>query len=176
MEPEVRSRLTCLWGLGLLAALAAAAAVALFFALPREPVYRLGRLEAFLGGPPRYLALEPDLSVYVVDLGGRLVVWDAKAPVQGPRCIVRWVPFHHRFEDPCTGGKWCLDGRIADPTLPGIRELDALEVRVTENGEVRLYPWRRTPGPPLEETTPVPPWPGPPDHPLDPCKVEPSVD
>jgi hypothetical protein len=119
-----------------------------WFAQPQEPVILLGRLNDFQPNQPTYQALSTELAVYVVNLDGQLLAWDAW-PALPKRCSqMAWVPFNHRFEDPCSGAKWCLDGTIADPRFDQVRSLDHYKVEITNAGEVWLYPAQKIEGTP----------------------------
>jgi hypothetical protein len=141
-----RESLGCLWlaTIGLTVCLGFGLFV--WFVQPQEPVILLGQLNDFQPNQPVYQALSTDLAVYVVNLDGQLLAWDAW-PALPKRCSrIEWVPFNHRFEDPCSAGKWCLDDTIADPRLDQVRSLDRYEVKITNAGEVWLYPVQKIEG------------------------------
>lgn len=79
------------------------------------PLTRLGTVDDF---PPRskpyYVALEEG-RVWVVNLNGRLLALNADYSSDSDRfsCkeMVVWVPTNSRFEGPCSGDKFALDGR-----------------------------------------------------------------
>jgi hypothetical protein len=140
---------SCLAGIGL--ALCALAAFSMWFALPREPVYILGHVGDFPPGEPQLRGLRPDLAVYVVNLDGRLLAWDAKPPLPQPCARIRWVEYSNRFEDPCSGAKWCADGSWADPRFTYARSLDLYPLEITDGGDVLLHAFRKIEGIPMPE-------------------------
>jgi|DewCreStandDraft_5_1066085.scaffolds.fasta_scaffold00322_28 hypothetical protein len=145
--------LACSCLAGMILALCALVAVSLWFALPREEVFSLGRVTDFPPGAPQYRVLRSDLAVYVVNLNGQLLAWDAQATAQYPySCRIKWVALNNRFEDPCSGAKWCADGALADLRFAGYaRSLDLYPLEITVEGEVLLHPFRKVPGTPLPE-------------------------
>ena len=125
--------------------------------LPRERRLPLGTQAEFPVDKPQARALDPGIHVFVVNLHGQLIAWDSKAPVtKGTRCNYKWVPTNHRFEDPCSGNKWCLDGTVADDRYGPVRTLDQYRVEVDSNGNVWLHPDQIVLGTPAPENTPGP--------------------
>ncbi|MCL4830699.1 MAG: Rieske 2Fe-2S domain-containing protein, partial [Caldilinea sp.] len=49
-------------------------------------------------------------------------------------CLYKWSESNIRFECPCHGSKWTLDGDYIEGPAP--RSLDQFEVQVVENGAV----------------------------------------
>ena len=47
-------------------------------------------------------------------------------------CIYRWTPANHRFECPCHGSKYRLDGRRIESPAP--RTLDRFSLEALDNG------------------------------------------
>lgn len=135
-----------------LAALAVAAGLlcagAFWFALPREAAIRLGHISDFAPGPPHYRALRSDLAVFLVNRNGQLIAWDARPRVAG-MCRIRWVGINNRFEDPCTGAKWCIDGSIADDRFGARQTLGQYTLEIEEGGEVFLHPSQKISGRPV---------------------------
>ena len=148
-----REFLSCL-GLGVLAATIIAFCVVVFYAvLPRETRLPLGPQTAFLPDQPVHLALDSRTDVFVVNLDGQLIAWDANSPVTGfTRCYYKWVPTNHRFEDPCSGDKWCLDGAVADNRITPARTLDRYKLDVDGDGSVWLHPDQIISGTPFPDT------------------------
>lgn len=142
---------SCLASIGL--AVCVLAAFSLWFALPREEVFLLGRVADFPPGAPHYRALQPTLAVYVVNLDGQLLAWDAQATAQYPySCRIKWVALNNRFEDPCSGAKWCADGALADLRFAAsATSLNLYPLEITGEGEVWLHPFRKVEGTPLPE-------------------------
>jgi len=63
---------------------------------------------------------------------------------------MQWEKPNYRFVDPCSGGKWCKDGRIADVRFQDAKTLTRYELEVNASG-VYLDPLRRVEGEPLAE-------------------------
>jgi hypothetical protein len=125
--------------------------------MPRERRLPLGSQVEFPVDEPQARALDPGIYVFIVNLRGELIAWDANAPVtKGIRCLYKWVPTNHDFEDPCSGNKWCLDGTVADVRYGPVRTLDHYRLEVDSNGNVSLYPDRKILGTPAPENTPGP--------------------
>ena len=118
-------------------------------AIPRERGLELGSVSDLPTGQPEHRALAIG-TIYLVNLNGTPIAWEARAPVEGTRCIIRWVPTTTRFEDPCSGNKWCLDGTMADNTYGADRTLDRYVLEVDADGTVWLQP--------LKQATGVPRW------------------
>jgi cytochrome b6-f complex iron-sulfur subunit len=49
------------------------------------------------------------------------------------RCVYAWTEANGRFEDPCSGSKFTLDGRLIQP--PAQRNLDSYPIAI-KNGEI----------------------------------------
>jgi hypothetical protein len=135
-------------------ALLALCAVVGWSLLPRERLLPLGLESSFPLDQPQPRALERGIRVFVVNLNGQLIAWDAQAPVsRGTRCFYKWVPTNHRFEDPCSGSKWCLDGTVADDRYGPVRTLDQFRLTVDRAGNVWLDPDKKLLGTPAVENT-----------------------
>jgi hypothetical protein len=120
-------------------------------AIPREPAFDLGPAADFPLGQPARRAVTNGVEVYLVSMNGTPTAWDARAPLAGTRCLYRWVPTNTRFEDPCSGNKWCLDGTIADDRAGAERTLDAYVLTVDDHGHVWLRPGRLATGTPMPD-------------------------
>lgn len=130
------------------------AAVSFRFLLPhREPV-RVASLGDLAEGKPLFRPIDRDLAVYLVRLGDKIQAWDAIVPISG--CRIRWVAFNNRFEDPCSGAKWCIDGTFADLRHEEATTLRRYEVAVTDGGEIFIDPLSRIDGEPFPEELRVP--------------------
>ena len=115
--------------------------------MPRERRLLLGAQAEFAVDKPQARALDPGIHLFVVNLRGQVIAWDAKAPVtKGTRCNYKWVPTNNRFEDPCSGSKWCLDGTVADDRYGPVRTLDQYRIKVDGSGNVWLYPGQKIQG------------------------------
>ena len=143
-----RTVLPWFWLSVALAAAVLICAALVWAAVPRQPRLALGPLRDLPTHQPEYRPLADNVAVYAVNLDGTPVAWDARAPVTGNRCRYRWVPTNNRFEDPCSGNKWCLDGTVADDRYGPVRTLDRYEVEVDRDGQVWLRPGRQATGTP----------------------------
>lgn len=143
--------LGCLWLATLAVAACAVCAVSVWFALPREPVIYLGQLEDFPPNQPVHRVLDADLAVYVVNLEGQLIAWDTQPALPRVCSRIKWITASNRFEDPCSGAKWCLDGTIADTRFVDVRSLDRYALEVTGDGAVYLHRFEKIAGSPLQE-------------------------
>jgi hypothetical protein len=120
--------------------------------LPREQLLPLGPQTNFPIDEPEYRAVDTQIHIFVINLHGELIAWDASAAVDQPCSLIKWVPTNNRFEDPCTAGKWCLDGAVADSWIsPGsaIRTLDRFRLEVDRDGNVWLNPDQKIQGQPV---------------------------
>ncbi|MBE2239583.1 MAG: hypothetical protein IAE81_17470 [Caldilineaceae bacterium] len=118
------------------------------FLWPAPARYDLGTVAALRARAPQRRDLADGLVVYLVDLDGELVAWDALPPLPNGCGPLRWVASNNRFEEPCVGGKWCADGSIADVRFPDARTLTRYALAI-EDGHVYLNPQRREEGEPL---------------------------
>ncbi len=151
----MRTRLTLLWlALGLLLALAFALMVTRFV-LPRNSPVRVAALADLTPGRPIPFALDDETNLWLVRLGDAVHAWAAMPPAPVGCAPLLWVGENNRFEDPCSGAKWCADGSLADirfhdaPTLTGY----ATKVRA---GAVYVWPLRPQPGALATPPLPVP--------------------
>ena len=134
---------------GLLAACAAAAASIWFF-LPRSPDLVVVSVDELTSSAPVYVSIQPGLSVYAVKVDGGVAIWDAASPVSG--CRVHWVKLEGRFEDPCSGAKWCLDGSIADHRFREATTLTYYPAELSRDGDVLINPLELRHGSPLPQS------------------------
>ena len=122
--------------------------------LPRERRLSLGPQTSFPTDQPKFLALDPSIYIFVVNLDGELVAWNAVAPTEGGYHY-KWVPTNHRFEDPASGDKWCLDGTVVDQRFTPARTLDQYRLEVDQAGNVWLYPNQKILGTPAADAEPA---------------------
>lgn len=150
---HLREWLLWVWLVGLL--LVFIGAVVLFaraFA-PPPTTLTLGQQTDFPPGTPVLVQPRRDLRVFVVRLGGEVYVWD-RLPAGSTACApLVWVAHEHRFIDPCSGGKWCADGAVADPRIPGIRTLTGHRAYVDPTGQLSITLNDRVGGHPLASRT-----------------------
>ena len=128
-----------MWIAALCGTMTAIGAAVFWAAIPRERVIPLGYKSDFPIGQPVYRALDPDIVIYLVNLDGQLIAWDGHPPLAQPCSLIKWVPTTNRFEDPCSGDKWCLDGTIADSRYAVARTLDRYLLEVDHNNRVWLH-------------------------------------
>lgn len=139
-------------GVALLAGLAMMA----HFLLPVDPRFQIGKLTDFSVLRPQRLNLQTNLSVYVVKLNDQIRVWDT-LPITQPTCgRIQWVAANLRFEDPCTAGKWCLDGSVADPRIPGIHTLTEYPTTIEPDGTITISAFNKIVGRPLPTDLDIP--------------------
>ncbi len=119
------------------------------FVMPATPRLYVGVIAEFPPGQPQLRNLTSDLAVYVVNRNEALWAWDATPAMPQPCARYQWVAANNRFEDPCSGGKWCIDGSIAEVRLLDAHTLTRYELDIDINGEVYLLPWRKIVGAPL---------------------------
>jgi len=101
-----------IFGAAFLLLLAALATMVVWVALPRPEVFDLGQLESFRtdGPTPRTVISREGKTIplWAARDSETWVVFDGSA---GP-CHYKyvWVPTNNRFEDPCSGFKWAING------------------------------------------------------------------
>lgn len=96
---------------------------------------------------PILRTVDRDIKVYLVRFDSALRAWDTSAPLSGCRFV--WEAFKRRFEDPCSGAKWCINGTIADLRFKDTTTLRGYEIELTAEGQVRVYPLKPIAGTPL---------------------------
>jgi cytochrome b6-f complex iron-sulfur subunit len=65
---------------------------------------------------------------------GRLFAFDAHCTYR--RCIIKWVYANHRFECPCPGSKYTIDGVVIEGPAP--RNLDYYPIEKFDDGTIRV--------------------------------------
>ncbi len=136
-----------LWVAAFIALIVCVAAVTYWYLRPHQepvPVANVTDLETRV---PLFRAIYDDLAIYIVRFDGELTAWDAVSPVSNCRFI--WVVINRRFEDPCSGAKWCIDGMIADRRFRDATSLQSYEIDVHSNGQILVYPLKIIAGEPL---------------------------
>ncbi len=136
-----------LWAAAFITLIVSVAAVSYWYLRPHEepvPVANVTDLEA---SDPLFRAINANLAVYIVQFDGELRAWDAVSPVS--TCRFGWVAINRRFEDPCSGAKWCIDGSIADRRFKDATSLQSYEIDVHSNGQILVYPLKIIAGEPL---------------------------
>ena len=145
--PSRREFLYFLWAAaGIVLVIGVAAASYWYFGPHSRPVL-IANVADLATANPLFRAAETDLVVYVVQVEGQVKAWDAVSPLSGCRFV--WVPINRRFEDPCSGAKWCIDGEIADRRFKGATSLRGYDIDVKFNGQILLHPLARGAGEPL---------------------------
>jgi cytochrome b6-f complex iron-sulfur subunit len=106
-------------------------------------------LPASLTNPDWLITIHPDDVPPIVSLAGVptgkfvLVHTDDDALVAlygiapGYECFVRWVPLNHRFESPCYGSKFELNGQYIEGPSPRSLDRYALTIIFTDGSRVR---------------------------------------
>jgi hypothetical protein len=136
-----------LWAAAFIALIMSVAAVSYWYLRPHEepvPVANIADLEP---GDPILRGVDSDLTVYLVQIDSEIRAWDSSSPVS--RCTFVWVAFNRRFEDPCSGAKWCIDGTIADRRHKDATTLRSYETELNSVGEILVYPLKGIAGEPL---------------------------
>lgn len=114
------------------------------FVLPRNDAVRVAALEELTPGQPAPFTLDSKMNLWLVRLDDTVHAWAALLPAPVGCAPLLWVAENNRFEDPCSGAKWCADSSLADlrfndaPTLTGC----ATKVRA---GAVYIWPLRPQP-------------------------------
>jgi hypothetical protein len=123
------------FGATVLTMLAALAGIFLWFALPRPQVFDLGPTDGFVINQPSYQGVIArngnTTSLVIVRLADQVLVFDRYAGSCHYRYV--WVPTNNRFEDPCSGYKWAINGTLLSypPEFsPPSRDLDQYETFV----------------------------------------------
>lgn len=107
-----------------------------------SPLVRVGAVADF---PPRArpysLPIEikgqPSVRVYLVNMGAEIIALNATYTSSQFSCTERvvWVPTNGRFEGPCTGDKFALDGKWISVMGEVKRGLQSFPVEIRE-GEI----------------------------------------
>lgn len=75
-----------------------------------------------------------DIPGWVVNIDGEIVVFDGRTTHKP--CLYAWNAANLRFEDPCHGSKYRLDGLLLE--APARRDLDRYEYSI-QNGELIVH-------------------------------------
>jgi cytochrome b6-f complex iron-sulfur subunit len=117
-----------------------------YLSSPKPGPIELGPITDFPPADHPYPVRLDETSVWVVHTGEGITVFDKRTPyayTAGRPCIVAWVEANGRFEDPCSGSKFTLDGRLIDP--PAERNLDQYPV-IIKNDHLFIDPTQLIPG------------------------------
>ncbi|MEK9138959.1 MAG: hypothetical protein AAB393_17710 [Bacteroidota bacterium] len=142
-----REYLYALWGSALVVLIGAVIGASYWYAQPRSRPISVANIEDVAVSIPVLRAVNRDVDVYLVRFDNEFRAWDAFSPTSGCRFI--WVAFNRRFEDPCSGAKWCIDGTIADLRFKGATTLRGYETELPSDGQIRVYPLKSIAGVPL---------------------------
>ena len=142
-----REFLYLLWAAAFIVLAIGVTAVSFWYFRPHSRPVLVANIADLASANPLFREADPGLVVYVVQFEEQVRAWDAVSPLSG--CGVIWVPINRRFEDPCSGAKWCLDGEIADRRFKKATSLRDYEIDVRSDGQILLYPLKRTSGEPL---------------------------
>jgi len=144
---------TC-FGAGLIFAL-------LRFALPRGEWIQVGVVSHFPPSEEPYRLRNPD--GFIVNIGGEITVLSDRPP--HPRfqdtCLISWETELSRFQEPCGGAFFALDGSYLGGPSP--RAMDSFPVRIEED-EVWVEITTQILGEPLPTAPPDTPIPAEPPH------------
>lgn len=143
-----RETLTYIWFVSLAILLLLSAVMTWRYTIPTAPRIHVGNRAEFTTGAPRLHHLSATLAVYIVNLDGQFYAWDTEAAVPQPCAQIHWHAGFNRFEDSCSGAKWCADGTIADGRIPQTRTLTRYPLEISAAGDLYLLPWRKQQGDP----------------------------
>ncbi len=136
-----------LWAAAFIALIVSVAAVSYWYLRPHEEPVSVANVTDLEASDPLFRAIDADIAVYIVQFDGELRAWDAVSPVS--KCRFSWVDINRRFEDPCSGAKWCIDGTIADRRFRNATSLQSYEIDIHSNGQIVVYPLKVIAGEPL---------------------------
>jgi cytochrome b6-f complex iron-sulfur subunit len=129
--PNRREFLYYIWGASIVLLLGQAGAAFIWFALPRFKEGTFGGIFNFAPDklPPldQYPASEPSGRFHVSNVAAGVVVLYGVCTHLG--CLPKWVEANHRFECPCHGSKFNLDGSYIEGPAP--RSLDRFATTIT---------------------------------------------
>jgi nitrite reductase/ring-hydroxylating ferredoxin subunit len=117
-------------------------AAAFWYLNPPEPgPIDIGTVADFPPASHPYLVKIEELgsSIFIVNTGEEILALDRRTPFTfiGRRCYYAWVEANGRFEDPCSGSKFTLNGRLIQSPAP--RNLDQYPVTI-KNGRLLIDP------------------------------------
>jgi hypothetical protein len=136
-----------MWAGSLVILILAVSGVSYWYSRPRLRPVSVANIEDLEISVPALRAVNRDVDVYLVRFDNDLRAWDAFSPLSGCRFV--WVAFNRRFEDPCSGAKWCIDGTIADLRFKDATTLRGYDTDLTPEGQIRVYPLKSIAGEPL---------------------------
>ena len=117
------------------------------YTIPTPRLVAIGNISDFPhSAPPRLITVD-NKQVFIVTMATEILAFDPMVDYsQSFRCPVRWVESNHRFEEPCGGSKFFMDGRWLEG--PALRNLDRYLVVIDRDGTVRIETWRTIKGDP----------------------------
>ena len=142
-----REFLYVLWAGALTAFIAGIVAITYWYVRPHARAVSVANVLDLEAGSPILRDVGGDLVVYLVRINGEIRAWDAASPLS--RCRLIWVGFNQRFEDPCSGAKWCIDGSIADRRFRDATTLVGYETNLSSDGQVLVNSLKAIAGQPL---------------------------
>lgn len=99
------------------------------YILPASNIVRLGNLADFPPSAMPYRIATQQAIVYVVNVGEELQILVAQDPHRWG-CRILWDKSNHRFDDPCLGSKYALDGIYVQGPAP--RGMDHYASRIID--------------------------------------------
>lgn len=99
------------------------------YILPASNWVQLGRLADFPPNATPYRIAKQQVIVYVVNTGKELQILAAQDPHRWG-CRLLWDKSNHRFDDPCLGSKYALDGIYVYGPSP--RSMDRYAYRIID--------------------------------------------
>ena len=141
MTEKILSRrefLNILWVIAFILLIITCVGVSYWYIIPRAEPVQVANIANLIPYHPVLRSMDSNLSIYLVQFDGELRAWDVGSPVSG--CIFRWNGVNNRFEDPCSGAKWCIDGTIADRRIKDATSLQGYGIDVSSDGQILVDP------------------------------------
>jgi len=105
--------------------------------LPYKPLTTVGHVEDFPPAERPYNVTNDEIPIWLVNTGNEIFAFSKRTPDPEPwDCNYAWTLANGRFEDPCSGSKFALDGTLLEG--PATRSLDRYEVTVLRNGRIHV--------------------------------------
>jgi hypothetical protein len=105
---------------------------------PDRPTVSIGSVSEYPpGAEPRWVAVGT-WQFWVVNLDGEIVVFNPVSTLRSLPCRVKWTS-NQRFESPCGGEKFEIDGTWAFGPAP--RDMDRYGYTIDERGQIMVDVW-----------------------------------
>lgn len=103
------------------------------FAMPLPNLMQIGSLSDYPPSAEPHAFNSGNQQLWIVHADNELLVFDSRTTHHTRRCRVLWLAATQRFEDPCLGTKFTLDGTYVEGPAP--RNLDYYPYKI-ENGAI----------------------------------------